>query len=82
MLSLWNRRECSNHGYRFDLKTGECDCGERFNTRVYPIKIVEDNILIGASHQRTIKAHPTLPYPPPYEGRGRIEQDLHANKNV
>jgi nitrite reductase/ring-hydroxylating ferredoxin subunit len=39
--------KCPNHGYRFDLKTGECDRGERFNTRVYPIKIVEDNILIG-----------------------------------
>ena len=36
-----------NHGYRFDLKTGECDRGERFNTIVFPIKIVEDNILIG-----------------------------------
>ena len=39
--------KCPNHGYRFDLKTGECDRGERFNTRVYPIKIVEGNILIG-----------------------------------
>ena len=39
--------KCPNHGYRFDLKTGECDRGERFNTRVFPIKIVEDNILIG-----------------------------------
>ena len=39
--------KCPNHGYRFDLKTGECDRGERFNTRVFPIKIIEDNILIG-----------------------------------
>jgi nitrite reductase/ring-hydroxylating ferredoxin subunit len=39
--------KCPNHGYRFDLKTGECDRGERFNTRVFSIKIVQDNILIG-----------------------------------
>jgi nitrite reductase/ring-hydroxylating ferredoxin subunit len=39
--------KCPNHGYRFDLKTGECDRGKRFNTRVFPIKVVEDNILIG-----------------------------------
>ena len=39
--------KCPNHGYRFDLKTGQCDRGERFNTRVFTIKTVEDNILIG-----------------------------------
>ena len=39
--------KCPNHGYRFDLESGVCDRGERFNTRVFPIKIVEDNILIG-----------------------------------
>jgi nitrite reductase/ring-hydroxylating ferredoxin subunit len=39
--------KCPNHGYRFDLKTGKCDRGEGFNTRVFPIKIVDDNILIG-----------------------------------
>jgi 3-phenylpropionate/trans-cinnamate dioxygenase ferredoxin component len=39
--------KCPNHGYRFDLKTGKCDRGERFNTKVFPIKIVEDHILIG-----------------------------------
>ena len=39
--------KCPNHGYRFDLKTGQCDRGERFNTRVFRIKTVEDNILIG-----------------------------------
>ena len=38
--------KCPNHGYRFDLKTGECDRGERYKTKVFPIKIVEDNILI------------------------------------
>ena len=39
--------KCPNHGYRFDLKTGQCDRGERFNTRVFTIKTVQDNILIG-----------------------------------
>ena len=39
--------KCPNHGYRFDLESGVCDRGERFNTRVFSIKIVEDNILIG-----------------------------------
>jgi nitrite reductase/ring-hydroxylating ferredoxin subunit len=41
--------KCPNHGYRFDLKTGECDRGERFNTRVYLVKVVDDDILVGAS---------------------------------
>jgi nitrite reductase/ring-hydroxylating ferredoxin subunit len=41
--------KCPNHGYRFDLKTGECDRGERFNTRVYLVKVVDDNILVGYS---------------------------------
>ena len=41
--------KCPNHGYRFDLKTGECDRGERFNTRVYLVKVVDDVILVGAS---------------------------------
>jgi nitrite reductase/ring-hydroxylating ferredoxin subunit len=39
--------KCPNHGYRFDLKSGVCDRGERFNTKVYPIKIIDDDILIG-----------------------------------
>jgi nitrite reductase/ring-hydroxylating ferredoxin subunit len=33
----------------FDLKTGECDRGERFNTRVYLVKVVDDDILVGTS---------------------------------
>ena len=41
--------KCPNHGYRFDLKTGECDRGERFNTRVYLVKVVDGDILVGAS---------------------------------
>ena len=41
--------KCPNHSYRFDLKTGECDRGERFNTIVYPVKVVDDNVLVGVS---------------------------------
>ena len=29
--------KCPNHGYRLDLKTSQCDRGERFNTRVFTI---------------------------------------------
>ena len=39
--------KCPNHGFRFDLKTGECDRGEEWNTRVYQIKIENNKILIG-----------------------------------
>ena len=38
--------KCPNHGYRFDLKTGECDKGSTFNTCVYPLKIEDENISI------------------------------------
>jgi nitrite reductase/ring-hydroxylating ferredoxin subunit len=41
--------KCPNHGYRFDLKTGECDRGKRFNTRVYLVKVVDDDIMVGDS---------------------------------
>ncbi|MCA9484345.1 MAG: Rieske (2Fe-2S) protein [Nitrospina sp.] len=37
---------CPNHGYRFDLRTGVCDVGERWNTRVFPLKIEDGNILV------------------------------------
>ena len=36
--------KCPNHGYRFDLKTGECDKGSAFNTRIYPVKIEGEDI--------------------------------------
>ena len=39
--------KCPNHGFRFDLKTGKCDRGEEWNTRVYQIKIENNKILIG-----------------------------------
>ena len=38
--------KCPNHGYRFDLETGECDKGAAFNTKVYPVKIEGENISI------------------------------------
>lgn len=38
--------KCPNHGYRFDLKTGECDKGSVFNTRVYPLKVEDEEISI------------------------------------
>ena len=37
---------CPNHGYRFDLKTGECNIDSTFNTKVYSVKIEENSILI------------------------------------
>jgi nitrite reductase/ring-hydroxylating ferredoxin subunit len=38
---------CPNHGYRFDLQTGECNISPQFNTRVYPVKVEGEDILIG-----------------------------------
>jgi nitrite reductase/ring-hydroxylating ferredoxin subunit len=35
-----------NHGHRFDLKAGECHIDPAFNTKVYPIKVEADSILI------------------------------------
>ena len=39
--------KCPNHGYRFDLKTGKCDRGEEWDTRVYQVKIDNGKILVG-----------------------------------
>ena len=38
--------KCPNHGYRFDLKTGECNIDPAFNAKVYPIKVKDGNILL------------------------------------
>ena len=38
--------KCPNHGYRFDLETGECNIDSAFNTKVYPIKVEGNSILI------------------------------------
>jgi nitrite reductase/ring-hydroxylating ferredoxin subunit len=39
--------KCPNHGYHFDLKTGKCDRSEKWNTRVYKVKINSGKILTG-----------------------------------
>ncbi len=39
--------QCPNHGYRFNLRTGFCDKGERWNTRIFPVKVENGAILIG-----------------------------------
>ena len=38
--------KCPNHGYRFDLKTGECNINPTFNTKVFPVKVRGDKILL------------------------------------
>ena len=38
--------KCPNHGYRFDLETGKCNISPVFNTKVYPIKVNSNSILI------------------------------------
>jgi nitrite reductase/ring-hydroxylating ferredoxin subunit len=39
--------KCPNHGFHFDLKTGKCDRGEEWDTRVYQVKIDNGKILVG-----------------------------------
>ena len=39
--------KCPNHGYRFDLKTGKCDRGAEWDTKVYQVKIEDEKIWIG-----------------------------------
>ena len=38
--------KCPNHGYRFDLKTGECNIDSVFNTKIYAVKVEGNSILI------------------------------------
>ncbi len=38
--------KCPNHGYRFDLRTGECNVDPVFNTKVFPVKVDGDEILL------------------------------------
>ena len=38
--------KCPNHGYRFNLKTGECNVNSAFNTKVFPVKVRGDKILL------------------------------------
>ena len=39
--------KCPNHGYRFDLVTGECNVDPVFNTKIFPVKVEGDKILVG-----------------------------------
>ncbi len=38
--------KCPNHGYRFDLKTGECNVSAELNTQVYSVKVVGDDLCL------------------------------------
>ena len=38
--------KCPNHGYRFDLKTGECNIDSVFNTKIYDVKVEGNSILL------------------------------------
>ena len=38
--------KCPNHGYKFDLMTGQCNIDPTFNTKVFPIKINNNEILL------------------------------------
>jgi len=38
---------CPNHGYRFDLKTGDCNISPVFKTKVYSVKVENNLILLG-----------------------------------
>ncbi len=39
--------KCPNHGYRFDLKTGKCDRGAEWDTKVYQVKTDNRKIWVG-----------------------------------
>lgn len=38
--------KCPNHGYRFDLKTGECNISPDFNAKVFPVRVEDDEIFL------------------------------------
>ena len=38
--------KCPNHGYRFDLKTGECNVDSVYNTKVFDVKVENNKVLI------------------------------------
>ena len=38
--------KCPNHGYRFDLVTGECNIDPSFNAQVFPVEIIGENICV------------------------------------
>ena len=38
--------KCPNHGYKFNLKSGKCNISQEFNTKVFPVKIEGEKILL------------------------------------
>jgi|TARA_Y100000294_G_scaffold161822_1_gene166512 nitrite reductase/ring-hydroxylating ferredoxin subunit len=38
--------KCPNHGYRFNLKTGECNIDPAFNASIYSVKVEDSYILL------------------------------------
>ncbi|MDP6032184.1 MAG: nitrite reductase (NAD(P)H) small subunit, partial [Alphaproteobacteria bacterium] len=41
--------KCPNHGYRFDLKTGECNISSDFNAKIFQIKVEGGEIFLDMS---------------------------------
>ena len=44
--------KCPNHGYRFDFKTGQCDRGSEWDTKVYQVKVENGKIFIGPERNK------------------------------
>ena len=38
--------KCPNHGYRFDLKTGDCNIDPALNTQVFPVEVRGDDVCV------------------------------------
>jgi nitrite reductase/ring-hydroxylating ferredoxin subunit len=38
--------KCPNHGYRFDLKTGDCNIDPALKTQVFPVEVQGDEICV------------------------------------
>lgn len=37
---------CQRHGYKFDLKTGECREFPQYTLKVYPVQVTGDDIMV------------------------------------
>ena len=38
--------KCPNHGYRFDLKTGDCNIDPALKTQVFPVEVQGDDVCV------------------------------------
>ena len=38
--------KCPNHGYRFDLKTGNCNIDPNLKTQVFPVEVQGDDVCV------------------------------------